>query len=152
MKGPKVVTFRGRFLGIAVLVGVQFIIGIIHAVFGFAMLSSDFSLAAFSVTPLVYSIYTLAYGLLTLLFTYLIWMGKRLGWVGTVAVSLFVIFADVLTVLEVFNVLAIPKIAAIGEIPFSIKTAAIGMELVAQTYTGIEAVRIMSIPRKSLCM
>ena len=137
MKGPKVVTFRGRFLGIAVLVGVQFIIGIIHAVFGFAMLSSDFSLAAFSVTPLVYSIYTLAYGLLTLLFTYLIWMGKRLGWVGTVAVSLFVIFADVLTVLEVFNVLAIPKIAAIGEIPFSILVLAYLLQYHVRSKYGI---------------
>lgn len=121
MKRPqKVVTFKGRFLGIAVLVVVQSIIGIIHVIFGFAMLSGNFSVAAFSMTPFVYSIYTLAYGSLTLLFTYLVWVGKRLGWIGTVAVSLFVILADVLTVLNLLSILGIPKGAAIGEIPFSI--------------------------------
>ncbi|MBA7526098.1 hypothetical protein ES705_18258 [subsurface metagenome] len=40
--------------------------------------------------------------------------------------------------------------AAPGDIPFIISTAAIGTELVAQTYTGIEAARIINIPRKSL--
>jgi hypothetical protein len=38
----KVPAFKGRFLGIAVLVAVQFIIGVIHVVFGFAMLSGSF--------------------------------------------------------------------------------------------------------------
>ena len=89
MKRPQEgVSFKGRFLGIAVLVVAQFIIGIIHVIFGFAMLSGSFSVATFSMTPLVYGIYTLAYGALTLLFTYLVWVGKRLGWIGTVAVSL----------------------------------------------------------------
>jgi len=116
----KVPAFKGRFLGVAVLVAVQFIIGVIHAVFGFAMLSGSFSVAALSVTPLVYSIYTSAYGLLTLLFTYLVWVGKRSGWIGTVTVSSFVILADSLTVLGLLSVLGIPKFAAVGEIPFSL--------------------------------
>jgi len=115
----KTPAFKGRFLGVAVLVAVQFSIGVIHVIFGFALLSGSFSVAALSVTPLVYSIYTSAYGLLTLLFTYLVWVGKRLGWIGTVAVSLFVILADTLTVLDLLNVLGIPKFAAVGEIPFS---------------------------------
>jgi len=115
----KVVTFKSRFLGIAVLVAVQFIIGVIHVIFGFAMLSGSFSAAAFSLTPLVYSIYTSAYGSLTLLFTYLVWAGKRLGWIGTVTVSSFVILADALSVLDLLSVLGIPKFAALGEIPFS---------------------------------
>ena len=71
--------FKGRFLGVAALVAVQFLIGVIHVVFGFAMLSGSFSVATVSVTPLVYSIYTATYGLLTLLFAYLVWAGKRLG-------------------------------------------------------------------------
>jgi hypothetical protein len=116
----KVPVFKGRFLGIAVLVAVQFLIGAVHVVFGFAMLSGSFSAAAFSLTPLVYSIYTAAYGLLTLLFAYLVWAGKRSGWIGTAAVFSFVILADTLTVLGLLTALGIPKLAAVGEIPFSI--------------------------------
>ena len=115
-KGP---TFKGRFLGIAVLVSVQFIIGVIHVVFGFTMLSGSFSVDALSVTPLVYSLYTSAYGLLTLLFAYLVWVGKRAGWIGTAAVSSFVVLADSLTVVGLLTVLGIPRLAAVGEIPFS---------------------------------
>ncbi len=113
-------TFKGRFLGVTVLVAVQFLIGIIHVAFGFAMLSGSFSVAAVSVTPVVYSIYTATYGLLTLLFTYLFWAGKRSGWIGIAAVSSFVIIADSLTVLGLLTVLGIPPLAAVGEIPFSI--------------------------------
>ena len=116
----KVPEFKGRFLGITVLLAVQLIIGFIHAIFGFALLSGSFSIAVLSMTPLVYSIYTSAYGLLTLLFTYLVWAGKRLGWIGTAAVSSFVILADALTVLGLLTALGIPKFAAVGEIPFSI--------------------------------
>jgi len=116
----EVPVFKGRFLGIAVLVAVQFLIGAVHMVFGFAMLSGSFSPAAFSLTPLVYSIYTSAYGLLTVLFAYLVWVGKSSGWIGTAAVSSFVILADTLTVLEPLTALGIPKLAAVGEIPFSI--------------------------------
>ena len=116
------VSVRGRFLGIAVLVVVQFIVGIIHVLFGFALLSGSFLVASYSVMPTVYTFYTLVYGWLTLFFTYLIWVGKRSGWIGTVAVSLFVILVDVLAVLDLSNVLGIPspKVTAIGEVPFSI--------------------------------
>ncbi len=40
--------------------------------------------------------------------------------------------------------------AAPGEIPFSMSTAAIGTEAVAQTYNGTAATRIIIFPRKSL--
>lgn len=136
-KPDKAVSFRGRFLGIAVLVAVQFIVGIIHVVFGFALFLSGFSLAAFSVTPLVYGVYTLAYGCLTLLFACLLWMGKRLGWIGTVAVSLFVIVADVLAVLDVFNVLGIPRLAAIGEVPFSLMVLAYLLQVHVRSKYGV---------------
>ena len=116
----QVPVFKGRFLGVAVLVAVQFLIGVIHVVFGFAMLSGSFSFAAVSVAPIVYSIYTATYGLLTLFFAYLVWVGRRSGWIGTAAVSSFVILADTLTVLGLLSVLGIPRLAAVGEIPFSI--------------------------------
>ncbi len=117
-----VVTVRGRFLGIAVLVVVQFIVGIIHVIFGFALLSGRFSFASYSTMSMVYTVYTLVYGWLILFFAYLLWTGKRSGWIGTVAVSLFVILVDTLAVLGLSNVLGIPspKVVAIGEIPFSI--------------------------------
>jgi len=125
MESPlKVPTFKHRFLGIAVLVIVQFIIGVIHVAFGFAMLSGNFSAVALSEAPSVYSVYTFVYGFLTLLFTYFVWVGKRLGWIGTVAVSSFVILADALTVVGLLSVLGIPKFAALGEIPFSIMVIA----------------------------
>ena len=122
-KRGSVPAFKGRFLGIAVLVAAQLFVGVIHLAFGFVLLLSSFS-AVFSLTPLVYSVYTLVYALLTLLFAYLIWVGQRLGWLGTVAVSLFVIFADSLTVLGLLSFLGIPKFAVFGEIPFSILVVA----------------------------
>ena len=123
MKRPSNVgTFKGRFLGISVLVFVQLIVGFIHVIYGFAMLSGNFSVATYSMLPMVYTVYTLAYGLSTLFFAYLIWTGKRSGWIGTVAVSLFVIIVDILAVVGLPNILGIPipKVAAIGEIPFSV--------------------------------
>ena len=121
-RSTKDVTFRERFLGITVLVVVHLIVGIIHVIFGFALLSGGFSVVSYSMIPMMYAFYTLIYGLLTLFFTYLIWLGKRSGWIGTVAVSLFVIIVDILAVLDLSNVLGIPapKVAAIGEIPFGI--------------------------------
>lgn len=111
---------RGRFLGITVLVSVQFVVGIIHVIFGFILLLGNFSVASYSMMSVAYSFYTVTYGCLTFVFTYLLWIENQLGWIGTVAVSLFVIFADTLAVFDLFNILCIPKLAAIGEIPFSI--------------------------------
>lgn len=115
----KVPEFKGRILGIAVLVAIQLIIGFIHGILGFTMLLVSFSVAAFSITQLIYSICTTTYGLLTLFFTYLVWMSNRLGWIGTVMVSLFVIIVDTLTLLSLLTVLGIPEFAAVGEIPYS---------------------------------
>ncbi len=116
----KVPEFKGRFFGIAVLVAVQLIIGFIHGIFGFTMLAGGFSVVAFSTTQLVYSIYTTTYGLLTLFFTYLIWEHNRLGWIGTMVISLFVIIADILTLMSLLTILGIPEFAAVSEIPYSI--------------------------------
>ena len=114
------INVRGRFLGVFVLVIVQFFVGVIHIFFGLSMLLGNFSIASYSITPTIYSGYTLVYGCLTFVFTYFVWTGKRLGWIGTAAVSLFVIIADTLAASSLFDVLGIPRIAGLGEIPYSI--------------------------------
>ena len=118
----RVVTFRGRFLGIGVLVAIQVINGLIHTFFGLLLVLGSYVPTASSTAPSVFSFYTLIYGILTLLFTYLLWKGKRLGWIGTVAVALFVIIADALTVIDLLTFLGIIKTAAILEIPYSLVT------------------------------
>jgi len=93
-------------------------IGGIHVLFGAWLLSATISISAAS--PLVYSIYTLAFGVLTLICAYGIWRGKNWGWQGTVAVSLFVIAADALTLLNLSSIPGIPKFAGAAEIPYSL--------------------------------
>ena len=71
-------------------------------------------------TTIIYDVYTLIFGVLVLVFAVLIWQGKKAGWVGTIAVSLFVIVADSLTVLNLPSIPGIPKSAAFTEIGYSI--------------------------------
>jgi uncharacterized membrane protein (DUF2068 family) len=80
--------------------------------------SADFVISA--QFPEVYSIYTLAFGLLILIFTGGIWLGRSWGWVGTVAVSLFIIVADALTLLNLPSIPGIPRLAAAAEILYSL--------------------------------
>ena len=120
-KSDKVVTLRGRSLGISILVGIQVINGLIHTFFGLALvLGSYIPMASSSSAPSIFSFYTFTYGILTIFFTYLLWKGKRLGWIGTIAISLFVIIADTLTIFDLLTFLGIIKTAGIGEIPYSL--------------------------------
>ena len=121
-KSKKDVTFKGRYLGILFLVIVQFLIGIIHTIFGVVLLTSNFLLNSYSMISTIYAVYTLVYGSLTLVFTYLLWMNKRLGWIGTVGLSIFVIVVDTLAVLDLTNFLHIPApiFAGSGEITYSL--------------------------------
>jgi uncharacterized membrane protein (DUF2068 family) len=109
-------------LGIVVLAVAQFTIGVIHVFSGFLLLfaspSTTFIISA--QPPEIYSIYTLAFGLLALIFTYGIWLGKSWGWNGTVTVSIFVIVADALTLLNLPSIPGIPKLAAAAEIVYSL--------------------------------
>jgi hypothetical protein len=115
------INVKGRFLGVFILVIVQYLIGFIHIFFGvFLLVGSYFPVASFSAAPLIYNSYTWVYGLLTVFFTYLFWKGKRSGWIGTAAISIFVIAVDILAIFDLFNVLGIPKIAGLGEIPYSL--------------------------------
>lgn len=111
----------GRFLGVFVLVIFQTLVGIMHIFFGSILLFESYvSIASSSTAPLIYSYYTLVFGLFTIVFTYLFWIEKRSGWLGTTAISLFVIVADILALLDFFNVLGIPNTAGLGEIPYSL--------------------------------
>lgn len=89
------------------------------------MLSSGILLLAFENLSFIqataaYDVYTFVFGLLALVFAVFIWQGKKLGWVGTVAVSLFVIVADSLTLLDLPSIPGIPKFAGYTEIAYSV--------------------------------
>ena len=113
-KKPPTITYKGRSLGIVILTVAQLIIGAIHVFFGFLLLA--FENLLFIQATIIYDFYTIIFSLLTIVFAVFIWKGKKLGWVGTVAVSLFVIVADSLTLLNLPSIPGIPKFAGFGEI------------------------------------
>jgi hypothetical protein len=103
----------GRRIGVAILVSVQSLIGVIHFFFGFWLLS-------ISMTDCTYSLYTVFFGLATLLFAYGLWIGKGWGWFGTVSTLVFVVIADALTLLNLPRIPGIPKSAAAAETIYSL--------------------------------
>jgi hypothetical protein len=117
-KQPPIITYKGRTKGIVILVISQLIIGAIHAFFGLLLLT--FENFSFLTTTAVYDIYTFIFGLLALVFAIFIWQGKKIGWIGTIAVSLFVIAADSLTLLDLPSIPGIPKFAGFTEIAYSV--------------------------------
>jgi hypothetical protein len=130
-KKPELPTFKGRSLGVTALTTAQLLIGVIHIISGAVL----FAFENFSALPVTvaYDIYTFFYGLLILVFAVYLWRGKKAGWIGTIAVSAFVIAADALTLLNLPSVPGIPKAPAIAEITYS--TMAIGYLLKRQTRT-----------------
>jgi hypothetical protein len=119
------IEYKGRSLGIVLLVAAQLLIGFIHVVFGFWLLaatltSSSVGFVGLSSAPVIYSIYTIVFSLFTLLFAYLLWLQNRWGWFSTFAVLIFVIVADSLTLLDLPSVPGIPKFAGYGEITYSV--------------------------------
>src|SRR4030067_3248806 len=95
-------TYKGRKIGILVLVATQTFIGIIHSFFGIFLLaagSSDVLFPSISFSE-IYSIYTLFYGLLTIISTYGLWMNNRWGWISTLSITVFVIIMDYLRLLH----------------------------------------------------
>jgi hypothetical protein len=116
-------TYKGRSIGLMVVVTAQLVVGFIHVIFGFWLLSAQnmpFAEGVTSSSPTIYSIYTVIFSFLTLVFAVPLWMQKRVGWVGTVAVLLFVVAADSLTLLNLPSVPGIPKFAGLGEITYSV--------------------------------
>ncbi len=117
-KKPPTIIYKGRNLGIVILTVAQLIIGVIHVFFGFLLLA--FENLLFIQATIIYDFYTITFSVLTIVFAVFIWKGKKLGWVGTVAVSLFVIVADSLTLLNLPSIPGIPKFAGFGEITYSV--------------------------------
>jgi hypothetical protein len=114
-KRPPLV-YKGRSFGIILLTAAQLLIGSIHVLFGFLILGSETTLKA----TVAYDVYTIAFGALVLVFAYFVWQGKKTGWVGTIAVSIFVSVADALTLLNLPSIPGIPKFAAPTEIIYSV--------------------------------
>jgi len=113
-------TIRGRTVGTFFLALVQFLIGGIHVFFGLWLISATATITFLEQTTQIYNFYTLTFGLLVILFTYGIWLGRSWGWIGTVAVSLFVTVVDALALLDLPSVPGIPKFAAGSEIVYSL--------------------------------
>jgi hypothetical protein len=112
---PKI---KGRSIGIVVLTAVQILIGVIHIVFGLLLLA--YTAPNFVKMTFAYDVYTVAFGVFTAVFAALIWHGKVAGWIGTVAVLLFVVVADSLTLLGIPSIPGIPKLAGVAEIPWGV--------------------------------
>jgi hypothetical protein len=120
---PPITFYKGRTIGIVILIALQLLIGIIHVFSGLWLLTSEISLGIFNLQSpdsVAYPIYTLVFGFLVLLFAALMWYNNRAGWIGTVAVLLFVIAADGLTLLNLPSVPGIPKFPALTEILYSL--------------------------------
>ena len=116
------ITYKGRSLGIVTLTIAQSLIGTVHVFSGLwllaATLSAEFVISAQS--PVVYSVYTLIFGLLTLIFARGIWLERSWGWIGTIAVSIFVVVADALILAGLPSIPGIPRSAAVAEIVYSL--------------------------------
>ena len=117
-KQTPIITYKGRSLRIVVLTVAQLFIGAIHVFFGLLLLVFE-NISLLQATT-AYDVYTFTFGLLTLVFAVFFWQGKKWGWVGTVAVSLFVIVADSLTLLDLPSIPGIPKFPALTEIMYSL--------------------------------
>lgn len=115
------ITYKGRRLGVLVLVGAQLLVGVIHVAFGFWLLSAQDAATNTTLNQgLIYSVYTVLFGLLTVVFAVGLWLQRSWGWWGTVAVAVFVIVADSLTLLDLPSIPGIPKFAGFGEITYSV--------------------------------
>ena len=107
------VSFKGKYLGILVLTILQLLNGVIHAAIGGAFF-------VFDIGVMSYNVYTFFYGIFNLIFLYGLWTGKKIGWIGTILVSVFVIIIDVCLILDIQLIPGVPKNVALGEIVISL--------------------------------
>jgi hypothetical protein len=107
------VSFKGKYLGILVLTILQLLNGVIHAAIGGAFF-------VLGIGVMSYNIYTFFYGVFNLIFLYGLWTGKKIGWIGTILVSIFVIIIDVCVTLGIQLIPGVPQNAAVGEIVISV--------------------------------
>jgi len=139
---PPPIEYKGRSLGIVIVVAAQVLIGFIHVFFGFLLLTAPriaplVGIIGSSSAADIYSIYTIVFGFLTLLFAVPLWFQKRWGWVGTLAVLVFVMVADSLTLLDLPSIPGIPKFAGFGEITYSVIVTVYLFQAQARTKYGI---------------
>lgn len=111
------ITVNGRSIGIAILTAEQLFIGVIHFFVGLLLL---FSSSAILPASIAYDIYTTVFGLLIVFFAWFIWQGKKVGWMGTFAVLVFVMVVDTLRVLNLPSIPGIPSFAPPTEITWSL--------------------------------
>ena len=109
---------KDRILGLIILIAAQLLIGGIHVFFGLLLLLSEN--LSFLSSSVVYDVYTFFFGLLSLVFAVFLWRGEKVGWVGTVGISFFVIVADSLTLLDMPSIPGIPKLPSYVEIAYSV--------------------------------
>jgi hypothetical protein len=112
------IIYKGRNMGIIILTAAQILIGVIHVFSGLLLFS--YELKFNSQISISYDVYTFVFGLIVLVFAVFIWQGKKAGWVGTFAVSMFVIAVDSLTLLDLPSIPGIPKVPALTEILYSL--------------------------------
>jgi hypothetical protein len=112
------IVYKGRSLGILVVVTAQLLVGTIHVASGIWLLG--YELTAQASPNFAYDVYTLTFGALTLVFAGLVWQQKKLGLIGTITVAVFVIAADALTLLDLPSIPGIPKVAGFAEIAYSL--------------------------------
>lgn len=118
MNKPKLPTYKGRSIAIAILTTAQLLIGGIHVFFGVLLLA--FEDLNFIRATAAYDVYTMFFGILVAMFAFFIWHGKKAGWVGTIAVLVVVTVADTLTLLDLPSIPGIPKAPAVAEIAYSL--------------------------------
>jgi hypothetical protein len=111
------ITVNGRSIGIAILTAEQLFIGVIHFFVGLLLLVSS---SAIFPASIAYDVYTTVFGLLVAVFAWFIWQGKKAGWIGTVAVLVFVMAVDTLKVLNLPSIPGIPNFAPPTELTWSI--------------------------------
>lgn len=116
-KKPNIPTYKGRTMGIVILTAVQILVGTIHTIFGFLLFAFE---PSFFQPTVAYNFYTVIFGFLVLVLAVLIWQSKKIGWIGTIAVSIFVTMVDLLAVLNLPTIPGIPKFAAPTEIGYSV--------------------------------
>ena len=118
MNGTReMITYKGRSLSILILTGLQAFIGVIHILLGLLLLASETTILHVTVA---YDFYTIAFGVLVFVFAVHIWQGKKIGWVGTISISLFVIVVDALALSNLPSIPGVPKFAAPTEIVYSL--------------------------------
>ena len=136
------IEYHGRSMGTIFLIAAQLLVGFIHVIFGFWLLTATLSSSSVGFIGLssaadIYSIYTIIFGFLSLLFGVALWMQNRWGWVGTFAILFFVIIADSLTLLDLPSVPGIPKFAGYGEITYGVLVIIYLLQTHVRTKYGI---------------